>query len=50
MCVFSAQYKFLHTIYVLFDVTTFTTYSLFVYRLLKTEAVRLLAMDKVAKD
>ena len=49
MCVFSAQYKFLHTIYVLFDVTTFTTYSLFVYRLLKTEAVRLLAMDKVAK-
>ena len=27
MCVFSAQYKFLHTIYVLFDVTTFTTYS-----------------------
>ena len=50
MCVFSAQYKFLHTIYVLFDVTTFTTYSLFVYRLLKTEAVRLLAVDKMAKD
>ena len=50
MCVFSAQYKFLHTIYVLFDVTTFTTYSLFVYRLLKTESARLLAVDKMAKD
>ena len=34
--------------YLMFDIYNILT-TLFVYRLLKTEAVRLLAMDKVAK-